>query len=95
MFIPVRQLLGQMWEEGVTKWYQSMVQPSDWMDGVYWSCMHVSCMCVSYTCISCACCICLMIDYGCSNVAMEKLDIYFEECICHEYMTGCMWLYVA
>jgi len=48
-----------MWEEGVTKWYQSMVQPLDWMGRMHSSCIHVDCICIQYACGLCVCYVCM------------------------------------
>lgn len=47
---PVGWLLGQIWEEGVTKWYQSMVHLQDQTGSVCFSCIHVVCMCFNHSC---------------------------------------------
>ena len=61
MFTLVGRLLRYMWQEGVTKWYQSMVHPLDWMGDVL--VMH-SCqlhICVMYSYVIGACCTCMVL----------------------------------
>ena len=65
-----------MWEEGFTEWYQSMVQPLDWM-----GCVWVMLLLIAYV-FHIPMCMCLLhpccVGHGASGVSMGVSMMLFS-----------------
>ena len=84
MFTLFGWLLGYILEEGVIEWYDSIVQPLDWIDGVlvmlsFWLHMRFSylwCMCLLHLCC---------VDHGDSGVSKGGIMVFLTTYV-YEYM---------